>query len=186
MPELISLRSFRLESTSGHVIQFEAKVPKYVPDAAVSEAMAAGCVPTSAAEVPFHEDLQRAKVEFTGDVRKSMIFLAVKAIAEKNDAKQFDGGGTPRTAVVSDALGFEIARKDVVDVYQQYLTVTAEDVPFALHPSAPNILRVIEAESKGELIDLADEFGVDGAKAKGLTVKDLRKLLLVKFSGVAG
>lgn len=186
MPEFISLRSFRLGTTFGHVIQFEAKVPKNIPDNCVPAAMAAGCVPADESAIPFHEDLERARVEFTGDVRKSMIFLAVKAIAEKNDPKDFDGGGTPKLAVVKEALGLEISRKDLADVYQQYLTVTAEGQEYALHPAAPNILRVIEAGDKAELLELAEEFEVDGAKAKGLTVKDLRKLLLVKFSGVAG
>lgn len=189
MPEMISLRSFRLETTTGHVLQFEANTPKNVPESCVSAAMAAGCVPVDAAAIPFHEDLQRARVEFTGDVRKSMIFLAVKAVAEKNDARQFDGGGTPKTAVIADALGIEVSRKDVASVYQQYLTVTAENREYALHPSAPNILRVIEAESKDELLELVKEFAeepdVEVKQAKGLTVKDLRKLLLVKFSGVA-
>lgn len=185
MPKMISLRSFRLETRFGHVLHFEAKKPKFVPDLAVSAAMAAGCVPADGEEAPFHDDLGRARVEFVGDVRKSMIYLAVKQIAEKNDAKQFDGGGTPKTAVVSDMLGFEINRKDLVEVYQTYLTDVKEGTEYQLHPVAPNVLRVIEADSKDELVALADEFGVDAAKAKGLSVKDLRKTLLVKLSGVA-
>lgn len=185
MPEMISLRTFRLPSLTGHVILFEANTPRNVPDAVVPEAMAAGCVPTDAAAIPFHEDLSRAKVEFQGDVRRSMLFLAVKLIAENNVAKDFDGGGTPKTTVVAARLGYEVSRQEVIDVYQQYLTVKSEGREYALHPQAQNILRVLEAESKDELIDLAEEFGVDGAKAKGLVVKDLRKLLLVKFSGIA-
>lgn len=46
-------------------------------------------------------------------------------------------------------------------------------------------MRVIEAETKVELVELAEEFGVDKTKAKGLTVRDLRKLLLVKLSGAS-
>ena len=185
MPEMISLRAFRLASTTGHVIEFEARTPRYVPEAAVPEAMAAGCVPADDAAIPFYDDLSRAKVEFQGDIRRSMIYLAVKMIAEANVTKEFDGGGTPKTAVISDRLGFEVSRKEVVDVYQQYLSAKADGREFALHPQAQNILRVIEAETKDELIALAEEFDVDGAKAKGLVVKDLRKLLLVKFSGIA-
>lgn len=185
MPNMISLRSFRLESTKGHVLQFIAKEPKFVPEAVVSEAMAAGCVMEDATDAPFYDDLSRAKVEFVGDVRKSMIFLAVKRLMEENDHKKFDGSGTPKHEAVSEALGFDVVHSEVAELYQQYLQVVAEDLDFALHPSAPNIQRVLEAASKAELVELAVEFGVEDKKAKGLTVRDLRKLLLVKLSGVA-
>lgn len=185
MPNMISLRNFRLASTTGHVIQFEARVARDVPDVLVPEAMAAGCVPTDETDIPFHEDLSRAKIEFQGDIRRSMLFLAVKLVAETNAAKDFDGGGVPKVKTISDRLGYEVSRKELIDIWQQYLTTKAEDREYALHPQAANILLVLEAETKDELIALAEEFGVDGAKAKGLMVKDLRKLLLVKFSGIA-
>lgn len=185
MPNMISLRSFRLASLTGHVVQFEAKKPTFVPDAAVSEAMAAGCVPENESDIPFYEDVDRAKVEFTGDVRKSMLYLAAQAVAKRNNPKDFDGGGTPKTQVVADMLGYEVSREELLSVYQQYLQVQQENLDYALHPNAANIMRVIEAGSKAELLELASEFGVPDDKAKGLSVKDLRKLLLVKFSGHA-
>lgn len=185
MPQMISLRTFRLESTKGHIVRFEAKVPRFVPDAIVPEAMAAGCVPTDESEIPFYEDLSRAKVEFQGDIKRSMVYLAIKSLAQKNDSKDFDGGGYPKTKVVADLLGFEVERQMVIDLYQEYQQVTAEGREFALHPASTNILRVIEAGSKAELIELADEFGVPADKAKGLQVRDLRKMLLVKLDGVA-
>ena len=185
MLKMISLRNVRVPSTTGHVVLFEAKVPRDVPDEIVSEAMALGCVPVDEADIPFHEDLSRAKVEFQGDVRKSMIYLAVQLLAEENNVKKFDGGGTPKTSVVADMLGYEVGRQEVLDTFRQYQTVRAEGIEYKLHPAAPNILRVLQAETKDELVGLADEFGVDEKKAKGLVVRDLRKLLLVKFSGIA-
>ena len=74
---------------------------------------------------------------------------------------------------------------EVTDVFQQFMQVLAGDIEYPLHPAAPNIQRVLEAGSKAELVGLAAEFDVDEKRAKGLTVRDLRKLLLVKFSGVA-
>lgn len=185
MPDFISLRSFRLESTTGHVAIFEANKPRFIPDALVPAAMAAGCVPVNAADTPFYEDQSRAKVEFTGDIRKSMIFLAVKHIAEQNNVKDFDGGGTPKTAVVSGLIGYEVARKEVVDLFQQYLQLKSEGQEYAMHPQAHNIMKVIQAEDRDDLVSIAEEFGVPTDKAKGLQMRDLRKLLLVKLSGVA-
>lgn len=184
MPEMISLRTFRLASTTGHVILFTAKEPRFVPDEAVPEAMAAGCVPTDAADIPFHEDLRRAKVEFSGDVRKSMLFLAVKAISAKGDYKNFDAGGNPKVKPVSDMIGFEVNRQELLDIFRIFQQTTAEKTDYQLHPAAPNILKVLEAEDKAELLELAEEFGVDKDKAKGLVARDLRKLVLVKLSGV--
>lgn len=184
MPLMISLRKFRLESTTGHCIQFEPREPVYVPDVAVSDAMKAGCVPAEEADIPFHEDLSRAKVEFVGDVRSSMIYLAIDAIVKRNNSKDFDGGGVPRQALINDTLGFETTRKEIVQVYQQYMQVKAENLEYALHPAAPQILKVLEAGDKGELLELAEEFGVENEKSKGLSVRDLRKLLLVKLSGI--
>lgn len=185
MPNMISLRKFRLSTTKGHVVLFEPKVPTYVPDDIVADAMAAGCVPEDESETPFYDDLARAKVEFSGDVRASLIYLAVRQIAEKNDHKDFDGAANPKTKVVSDLLGIEAFPKEVVEIYRQYLQAKQEGVEYPLHPAAPNIQRVLEAGSKAELAELAAEFGVDAEKAKGLVAKDLRKLLLVKFSGIA-
>lgn len=185
MPDMISLRKFRLETTKGHIIQFLPKEPKFVPDDAVSEAMAAGCVPVDEQDTPFYEDMTRAKVEFQGDVRKSLIYLAVKQTVEKNDHRDFDGAGNPKVDVLTDALGFEVFPQESVAMFRQYLQAKKEGVEFPLHPAAANVQRVMEAGSKAELVDLAVEFEVPEKKAKGLVAKDLRKLLLVKFSGIA-
>lgn len=185
MPEFISLRSFSLSSLTGHSAVFEAGVPKDIPAALVPDAMAAGCVPANEASIPFHDDASRAKVEFVGDVRRSMLYLAVKAVAEKNDSKEFDGGGVPKTAAVVSRLGFEVQRKEVTDIWQEYTEMKAEGLEFTLHAQAQNIAKVIDAGDKAELLELAEEFGLDEAKAKGLQVRDLRKQLLVKLGGIS-
>lgn len=185
MPQMKSLRKFTLFTTKGHCIAFEPNEPKFVPDDVITEAMAAGCAPVDAADVPFIEDQARAKIEFQGDIRKSMIYMAVKTIVERNDPKDFDGSGTPKTAVIADRIGYEVGRQELIDIFQQYNTVKSEGGEYALNAQAQNAMRVIEAETKVELVELAEEFGVDKTKAKGLTVRDLRKLLLVKLSGAS-
>lgn len=185
MPMMLSLRKHRIASLSGHIVEFEPNVPVFVPDPAVSEAMAAGCVPVDPSDIPFYEDMDRAKVEFQGDVRRSIVYLAIQAIVGANDLKEFDGGGVPRHEAVSTRVGFPVAREEVVATYQMFTAARAEGREFGLHPASANILRVIEADSKAELLELAKEFDVPDKNVSGLTVKDLRKLLLVKFSGRA-
>lgn len=183
MPQMLSLRTFRLSSTTGHVVMFQAGTPIDVPDCLVSEAMAAGCVPTDQTTIPFYENLSRATVEFQGDARKSTIFLAIKSICEENDNKNFDAGGTPKSDVIGDRLGYTVARDEVRDIFQQYMTTKQDGAEFALHPQAQNIMRVIEATTKGELLELSKEFAIPEEKSKGLSVRDLRRLLLVTFNG---
>lgn len=185
MPNMISLRNFRLETTTGHIVLFKAGEAAFVPDAAVSAAMAAGCVPEDKGDIPFYEDASRAVVEFHGDVRKSVIYLAVEAVCKVNDSKEFDGAGVPQVKVIAGKLGFDVNRAEVVDALQVYSQAKAEGREFPVHPAASNITRVIEADTKAELIELAAEFDVPEDKIKGLVVRDLRKFLLVKFSGIA-
>jgi len=184
MPDMISLRSFLLSSTKGHMVQFEANVARWVPEAVVQEAMNAGCVPTDKASIPFYEDVTRAQVDFQGDARRSTIYLAVKAIAEANNHADFTAGGVPKHEVVAERLGYTVSRDEVNAVYKQYLGAKSENRDYQLHPQAENILRVIEATSKKELIELGEEFGVAAELMKGLTVRDLRRTLLVKFNGI--
>lgn len=185
MPLMISLRKFRLASTTGHVIQFKPKEPVYVPDDAVPEAMAQGCVPANEEDVPFYEDMSRARVEFQGDIRRSLIITAIERVMDRNDHRDFTGGGVPRHKVLGDLLGFEVFESEVSPLYQQYLSAKKEGVDIPLHPATDNVKRVLDASGKADLVDLAVEFGVEKKKAEGLVTKDLRRMLLVKFSGIA-
>lgn len=186
MPLMLSLRPFRLATTTGHVVVFEANVPKDVPAAVVSEAMKYGCVPVDGAEaVPFSDNGPAPRVEFAGDVRRSMIFLAVKQIVEINDVKNFNGAGHPKVDVVAARLGFDLTEKELVQVFQLYMQSVKENTTYDLHPNAPNIARVLEADGKADLTDLAKEFGVDPEDLKGLNSNTIRKRLLLKLGGTA-
>ncbi len=185
MPKMLSLRNFRLASITGHVALFTANEPMDVPDALVQEAMAAGCVPVNADDIPFYEDVGRAQVEFQGDIRRSTIYLAVQSVMVGNEIKNFDGGGVPKHDLISDRLGFMVSRDEVRAIYQMYTAAKVEGREFGLHPASANILRVVDAESKAELVELASElFGMDPKQSKGLQIKELRKVMLTKLNGV--
>lgn len=185
MPDFISLRSFRLESTKGHIVLFEANVPRFIPDAIVPEAMAAGCAPVDKSDIPFYEDKSRAAVEFQGDMRSSLVFMAAKHVALRNNSKDFTGGGAPKAQVLTEALGFDVNQKEATEQFQRYSASVQDGFDVPLHPQAANVLKVIEAGDRDELLDLGVEFGVEKDKAKGLTLRELRKTLLVKLTGVA-
>lgn len=186
MIEMVSLRKFRLATTKGHVILFEAKKPKKVPEDVVAEAMAAGCVPTKDSDALFIDDLTRSKVEFQGDIRRSVLLLAVDVIAKENDAKNFNGAGTPKAKVLSERLGFDVTQGEVTSIWQEYMGAKNNGVELPMHPDAQKVIAVLSAEDRETLCALAAQFDMPKDRLEGLSTRDARKLLLTKFHGLSG
>lgn len=185
MPHMLSLRSFRLETTMGHVIEVKGKEPTYIPPECVDEAAKRGMTYVDNADANIYDDLSRAKTDVQGELRASILFLAVKAIVAENNPKDFTAGGIPKVPAIEARLGFDVTNAEIRAAFEKYQTVAAGNGEFALHPQSQNLLRVIEASTKDELDLLAVEFGIDGDKAESLNSRDLRRLLMTKFSGVA-
>lgn len=184
MPLMTSLRTFRLASLSGYTVQFVASEPLNVPEEVVKEAMAQGCVPCDEAGVPSFDDGKRAKVDFQGDLRRSLIYAVIRSLVDENNIKNFDGAGMPKRAVVSNRLGFDVLQKELLEVYRTFTAARADKRELQLHDAVHSVLRVLDASSLAELVDLAEEFGDDRATYKGLLTRDVRKMLLQKFSGI--
>lgn len=185
MPNMVSLRSFRLASLCGFVTFVEAKVPFLCPDTAVAQAMKEGCVPESEADIPFHDDKTPVKRDFHGDLRKSMLHLAIASIMREGNVKDFNAGGIPKVEVVSDRLGVEVGLKELQATYREYTGLKAKGEEYAVLPEASNLMRVIDATTSAELLKIAEEFGEDPKKYDGLTQRGLRRALLGRFAGVA-
>lgn len=182
MPMMKTLQNLRLSTTSGAVLVFKANEPKYVPPLAVADATARGCVMVDEKDRTFHEDLQRLNVDFSGELRQSLLFLAVKTTMEKNNPKDFDGGGAPSAAAVEKLVGFPVASSEIPPVFQLWHQVQ-DGADYVVHKDAEQVQRVMEADGKAELQEIAAELGVEEKSYKSLTVKDLHKLLLSKLSG---
>jgi hypothetical protein len=186
MISMISLRTFRLATTKGHVIRFEAKKPQMVPNDIAAEAMAAGCVPTDEKDAPFIDDMTRANVEFQGDIRRSVVLLAIEAIAKVNDAKNFNGAGIPKAKVLSERLGFDVTPTEVTALWQEYMGAKNSGVDLPMHPQAEQVLAVLNAEDRETLLALAAQFEAPTDKLDGLSTRDARRFLLTKFHGLTG
>lgn len=184
MIEMISLRTFRLATTKGHIVRFEAKKPRMVPDEIAADAMAAGCVPTNDKDAPFIDDMTRANVEFQGDIRRSVVLLAIESIAKSNEPKNFGGGGVPRAKVLSERLGFDVTPTEVTALWQEYMGAKNSGTELAMHPQAQQVLSVLNAEDRETLLALATQFDVPADKLEGLSTRDARRFLLTKFHGL--
>ena len=182
MPDMISLRSFVLPSLLGHRIVFESNKPTNVPDDVVPEAMAAGCVPADESQRPFIDEVSRAKVDFSGALRNSLLTLAIDELVKQNNSKTFDGAGLPKIDALKNILGFEVFKDERTAIFRAYMSARQKGETPTLHPDAREVLKIIQLESKSELLELA---GPDDVVATGLTTKELRKHLLMKYSGIA-
>lgn len=184
MVTMHSLRTFTLYTTKGHCIRFEAKKPREVPNEIVQEAMTAGCVPVDENDIAGFEDLSRAKVEFQGDLRKSILYLAMEVFAHENNPKNFNAGGRPKANILSERLGFEVGSAETQSSWENYLSVKNSGSDVALHPNAKDVVAVISAEDAPELRALASKQGIPPTALEGLTVREIRKVLLTKLNGV--
>lgn len=182
MPEMKSARTFVLRCKTGHMISFTADEPRSVPEIAVQEALEAGCGLVEGTAKP-KGDASRAKIQFNGKTRESLIFLAVAAIAKENNPKMFDSGGAPKSNVVSDRLAMEVSPKEALDVWQKYQSDRAGAEAFVTDPKAQNILRVVEAVESNELKSLGAEMGVEAEALKGLTAREMRRVILAHLNG---
>lgn len=177
-----SLRDFTLTSTLGHTIQIKSEGLNDVPAALVAAAMEKGCVPADPEDAPFHEDMSRSKLDFVGDLRQALIYLAIEKVLEENDPMSVDGSGYPKAGVISDLAGFNVVGAEVAPVFQLYMTLKQDGKEYPLPANAELIRSVMDANDKAELLLLAEQAGIAKTKAKALNGRDLRKLVLTKLT----
>lgn len=187
MPMMHSLRTFRLPTTTGHVVQFVAKEPTFVPLAAVPEALRAGCVPVEGETVDPIDDNTRLRTGFAAELRRSVMALLMTRLAKENDTKKFDSSGTPKADAVAKLMHTSsVDAKEVREVWRALRSAekTGEDV--TLHADAQKVLDVLDAESRAELLMVAKDHGVAEEEVTGLQARDLRTKLLARFAGATG
>jgi dephospho-CoA kinase len=71
-------------------------------------------------------------------------------------------------------------------MYEAYQTAESSGVPYIIHDDAQDALRVIMADNKAELTELAVEFGKPEDEYHGLSSKALREYLLRHFHANIG
>lgn len=182
MPMMKMLQNLRLDTLSGSVLRFKADEPLFVPNRAVAAATARGAVMVDPKDRTVHDDLSRLNVDFSGELRQSLLFLAVSTTMKKNSPKDFNGGGSPTVDAIEKLTGFPVAESEITPVYQLWHQVQ-DGGTYNVHPDTENVQRVMEAGSKAELLGIADEMDIGEEVTKGLTNKELHKLLLSKLSG---
>lgn len=122
----VSNRDVMVSSTLGHSIQFLKGVPIHVPKIMHKEVIEKGILPVEGAETAT-EMLTEAegggvKIHLAPedpDDREEAIGKACRALAERNNSRDFTGGGVPSATAVTAALGWKVDQKEVKDIWQK-------------------------------------------------------------------
>ncbi len=184
--KMVSLQRMRVASLSGHVAHFEPRQPALVHPDMVKDCMARGAVPADEAGIPLdvNEDNTRDRVTASGDLRSSLVMLLMMRFVKENDVKAFDSGGIPKLDVLNKTLGFDISPKERSDIWQALMTLRGAGEEPALHQDATQVLDILDAQSKAELLLIAKGLGIESSEVEGLNARDLRRHLLANYQGL--
>jgi len=185
MPMMVSLNDFRLASTSGHVVVFKAGKPTFVHPAAVNEAQYRGAKIVDGEPQAAEDADARLRTGFSLELRKSLLALLMQRTAKENRPADFDAGGVPKIETLSKALGFDVDPKERTEVWRAVGSASAGNAPLEIHADAKAVLDILDAESKADLLLLANERGIPAEDVKGMASRDLRKKLLAGYAGLA-
>ena len=111
-------RTFTLNTTKGHSIEFVKGKSVYVPPAVYGDAIAIGAFPSDGSEpTPLDEDVIRSEITDPAE-RAQMISMAFDVLVERNGRGDFTAAGVPTAAAVTAETGFKVQNKEVVQAWQ--------------------------------------------------------------------
>jgi len=122
-------RDIRIISTTGHAIAFKAGKPTPVPKILHKEVMEKGGVPCDASGVIVDAKAAAAVVPEKKVLvgmpedpveREEAVLGAIRQIVERNNPKDFAGGGTPAATACTLLLGWKVDAKDVRRVWEKH------------------------------------------------------------------
>lgn len=182
MPYMTSAANFRLPTLTGHVIQFKAGVPTFVPPVAVSEAQKFNIVLATddqlkENELAAHDTSGHARVQLTGELRDMLIMHTMNDIVEKNDTSEFDAGGKPTVAAIEARSSIKISASERNTLWARLSDLSGEGADLPTHPNLDLIRDIQNLRLKNDMVRIGGTLGVD---VSGLKVSEGRDALLAK------
>jgi len=185
--EVVSLRNFRLASTTGHCVVFEAGKPTLIPNSILAEAMEKGCATTDTLDANLieriHGNSARSRVQFSGGLRDSIIALFLQDFIAANNIKDFDAAGEVKHQVLSEAVGFDVHHEESQKIFRAVRSAEHSGEDLVIHKDAPVVKQIIEASNKADLELLLPHTKLKPTDTKGMQTRDLRKAMLASFAG---
>ena len=116
MPKYTLHRDYTHRSTLG-VISFEEDVPTHVPPHMEKEVIAIGAVRADGETPKVLEQDKKLPDVPLGDDREAEIKAAFDLLIERNDSNDFTGQGVPTVKAVEKIVGFDVDRKELVELW---------------------------------------------------------------------
>ena len=111
--EFRTLRSVRIASLTGHVVNLEPGHPQALPPELHAEAYAAGCVPVDS------PDHVTAPLVPQGEEREKAIVDAINVLIVKGDPDNFrKADGVPKVAAIEEIFGFAVSGSEIEDAFE--------------------------------------------------------------------
>lgn len=116
MPKYTLHRDYTYRSTLG-VISFEEGVPTHVPPHMEKEIVGIGGVRADGDNPDILEQAPKLPDVPVGDDREAEIKAAFDLLIERNDSNDFTGQGVPTVKAVEKIVGFDVDRKELVELW---------------------------------------------------------------------
>lgn len=125
---MISPRTFRLATTHPWIITVQANQPTKIPRPMVPDAMKAGMTlmrPENTEEIvePKHDNPEPTNAT----ARQKLLLATIEAIADRNDAKEFNAAGVPSAKAVSMRVRFQVSQREITSMWDARRTRLVEE-----------------------------------------------------------
>ena len=183
-------RNYTLRSLAGHIVDFQADVPRLVPDVCVDEALAVNIIPCNGENAPEAEEaapkVMRA-VAMSPELREALLLNAIHDIYREANVADFDGGQRPKAQAITERSGLEITAAERSKLWDKYRDLKATNTEL---PRPKNFELVADAQrltSKRDLLLAAADLGVPETVTKGASIKEIKAAVLaaaIRHDGV--
>lgn len=114
-------RNLTVASVSGHSVAFKKGEPTFVPKSMHHEVLALGAQPADATvdDIQFDDQPKGPETIVPADPaeRAELIKMTLADIKTRNVREEFTATGKPKAKVVATALGFEVAAREIDELW---------------------------------------------------------------------
>src|SRR5690606_17301070 len=161
-------------SDLGHILYFEADVPRPVPDCCVEEALAVNIIPCDGGFAPEAEEtaprVMRSAV-MSPELREAPLLNAIDELYREAEVENFDAGQRPKTNAIIERSGLELTASERTKLWDKYRDLKAENADLPRPKNFELVADVQRLTTKRDLLMAAADLGVPEKLVKGATLK---------------
>ena len=178
--KMVCPRDFVLRSTSGHTVAFKANVPQDVPDVLYAEALSHNIIPHSGKANDQDTPAPQGQVQVMGPLRDALIYNAIQTIVTRNTSDDFDGGGVPKVAAITDLSGVKLGAPERAKYWNNYREMIGSNSEIPTHPNVVLVQDLQGLTSRDQLEAFAKDHELNVKDVKGRSNRELKESLLAQ------